>query len=409
MRLIRLSAGLLALSVALTACGDSTTVPTGGTSALSHDISSNDLGQALDTAPARIEVKVERGTLVAREVELKTADEMANEESVRGPVTAVSAADGSGTLTFDVGGLAVTFTSSARFRGDDDDISFDEFVTRIEEALAAGMSPTVRARRTPPAEPQAPDDATFEASDLRIDGSLRSVKLELNVDADNYAANDAPPPVAWLRVLGLEIEIRTTTEIGADDDRNEENEVRGLVASVDVDGGSITLEDGTIILVSDAGVFENEGGDDDGEHLGSLDAVSQALTDGLSVKCEAEGAVQSTNPLTLAAREVECEVRNAGEDEGDDDGERAGGMEFERAVQSVDVGAGLFVLSNGDTVQLTDTTVIASTGDLTSLQAVSDALAAGRPVKAQGRATVESAGPPATLVALFVKWEVDDD
>jgi len=115
--------------------------------------------------------------------------------------------------------------------------------------------------------------------------------------------------VARLRVLGLEIEIRTTTEIGADDDHHDENEVRGLVASVDVDGGSITLEDGTVILVSDAGVFDNEGGDDEGEHLGGLDAVSQALTDGLTVTCEAEGAVQSADPLTLAAREVECEVR----------------------------------------------------------------------------------------------------
>jgi len=235
------------------------------------------------------------------------------------------------------------------------------------------------------------------------------MKLELNVDADNYAANDTPPPVARLRVLGLEIEIRATTEIGADDDHHDENEVRGLVASVDVDGGSITLEDGTVILVSDAGVFDNEGGDDEGEHLGGLDAVSQALTDGLTVTCEAEGAVQSTDPLTLAAREVECEVRNAGDDEGDEDGERAGGMEFRRTVQSVDLDAGLFVLSNGDTVLLTDTTVIATTGDLTSLQAVSDALAAGKLVKAEGRATVESAGPPATLVALFVKWEVDDD
>jgi len=404
MRHLPLFVVLTATAAAALACSDATTGPA-ETSALSHEISSGELGQALATAPARVEIKLERGTLLAREVELKTSDEMTDEEYVRGQVTAVSASGGTGTLTFEIGDLAVTFTASARFREDDDsgDLTFDAFVTRIENALAAGIQPSVRAKRPPAAQPQAPDDATFAATDLRIRDRSESPKLELNVDADNFVANDAPPPEAWLHVLGLEIELRSTTEIEADDDDRDEAEVKGIVASVDVAGGSVTLASGTVILVTDATSFDDDGDHDgDDEHLTSLPAVQDALAAGQTVEAEAEGAEQSTNPLTILAHEVEFEI------EDDDDGAQGQGFEFESTVQSADVGAGVLVLGNGATVRLTDATVISGLGDLLTLQAVADAVAAGKLVRAEGRATVESAGPPATLVALTVKWEVDD-
>jgi hypothetical protein len=82
-----LFAVLTATVTAAVACSDATTGPA-DTSALSHEISTGELGQALDTAPARVEIQLERGTLVSREVELKTQDEMSDEESVRGQVTA---------------------------------------------------------------------------------------------------------------------------------------------------------------------------------------------------------------------------------------------------------------------------------------------------------------------------------
>ena len=403
MRHLPLFVVLTATAAAALACSDATTGPA-ETSALSHEISSGELGQALATAPARVEIKLERGTLLAREVELKTSDEMTDEEYVRGQVTAVSASGGTGTLTFEIGDLAVTFTASARFREDDDsgDLTFDAFVTRIENALAAGIQPSVRAKRPPAAQPQAPDDATFAATDLRIRDRSESPKLELNVDADNFVPNDAPPPEAWLHVLGREIEIRSTTEIEADDDDRDESEVEGMVAAVDVAAGRVTLENGTVILVTDASAFDDDGDDGDDEHLTSLPAVQDALAAGQTVEAEAEGAEQSTSPLTILAHEVEFEI------EDDDDGAQGQGFEFESTVQSADVGAGVLVLGNGATVRLTDATVISGLGDLLTLQAVADAVAAGKLVRAEGRATVESAGPPATLVALTVKWEVDD-
>jgi hypothetical protein len=333
---------------------------------------------------------------------------MTDEESVRGQVTAISAAGGTGTLTFEIGGLAVTFSSSARFRDDDrdGDLTFDEFVTRIQDALAAGQQPSVRAKRPPAAAPQAPDDATFAATDLRIRDRAESPKLELNVDADNFVANNAPPPDAWLRVLGLEIELRPSTEIEADDDDRDEAEVKGIVASVDLAAGSVTLVGGAVILVPDASAFDGGHDDGDDEHLTSLQAVQAALDAGQTVKAEAEGARQSDNPLTILAHEVEFEIDDGHDDE--DDGQPGQGDEFESAVRSADVGAGSFVLGNGTIVLLTDTTAISSLGDLLTLQAVADALAAGKIVRAEGRATVRSAGPPATLEALTVKWEVDD-
>lgn len=314
---------LAAAAAAVAACSDGTTGP-GGSAPLSHEISVDELGQALDTAPARIEVELRPGTLVAREIEIKTPDEMSDEESIRGPVTAVAASGGGGTLTYGLGGLEVTFSSSARFRdADGSDVTMDEFAAAVQDALAAGMEPSVRAKRRPGDEPQAPDDAAFEATDLRISDDADEPEIELNVDIDNFVPNDTPPPDAWLLVLGLEIEIRGDTEIEADDDRRDEGEVEGIVASVDVAGGTVTLTSGAVIIVSDDAIEQESGSDDD--HLRSLQAVADAVAAGLRVEAEAEGVVESTDPLTIRAREAEFEIEDHGDDHGhgggDDDGE----------------------------------------------------------------------------------------
>jgi hypothetical protein len=343
MQIIRPRMLALLAPLAALACGD--TISPDGPLALSHEISSDELGQALDTAPARVEIKLERGTLVAREVEVEAADEMSDEEQVRGLVTAVSGSGGTGSLTFEMGGLVVTFASTTRFRADDDDddgedddddgeddddsgvsdLAMEEFVGRIEAALAAGVQPTVVARRPAPADPQAPDDPSFEATDLRIRDRAGSPSLQLNVDADNFEPNDAPPPEAWLNVLGLSIEIASTTEIEADDDDRDEIEVEGTVASVDVAAGIVTLTSGAVILITDPAAFDDDEGDDDA-HLSSLQAVADALAAGLTVEAEAEGTVQSENPFTLLADEVEFEVEDDDDDDddGDDDGEDDG-------------------------------------------------------------------------------------
>jgi len=393
----------LPLGVALAAaCSDSPAGPGPGPApALSHTITVDELGQAIAAGPARVEVKLERGTLVAREVELKTSDEMTDEESVRGAVTAATASGGTGTVTFEIGGLVVGVSSATRFRGvDGANLTLDGFVAHVEAALAAGAQPFARAKRPAPGQPQAPGDPSFQADEVELRDVLESPKIEINVDADNFERNATPPPEAWLRILGLEIQIGAATQVREDDSQDDEGEVEGIVESVNLADGFVTLVGGAVIRIPDGTPFEQEGDDD--EHLASLAAVDQALRAGQTVKAEAEGAVQSTNPLTVVAREVEFEV----EDGGNAGGNQGETVEYQGFVQSA--GAGQFVLASGTTVKLTDQTVPDPLGDLFTLAAVSDALGAGRIVRAEGQAVVESSGPPAVLIAATVKWEVDN-
>lgn len=394
---------LLPLGVALAAaCSESPAGPRPGPApALSHTITVDELGQAIAAGPARVEVKLASGTLVAREVELKTSDELTDEESIRGAVTAAAATGGVGTLTFDIGGLVVGITSATRFRAADGaNLDIDGFVAHVEAALAAGAQPFARAKRAAPATPQGPGDASFDATEVELRDVLESPKIEINVDADNFERNAAPPPEAWLRILGLEIQIVAGSQVREDDSHEDEGEVEGIVESVNLTDRSVTLRGGATILIPDGTPFEQEGDDD--EHLASLAAVDQALQAGRTVKAEAEGAVQGTNPLTIVAREVEFEVEDAG-NAGGNQGET---VEYQGFVQSA--GAGQFVLASGTIVKLTDQTVPDPLGDLMTLQAVADALTAGKVVRAEGRAVVESSGPPPVLVAATVKWEVDN-
>ena len=83
-------------------------------------------------------------------------------------------------------------------------------------------------------------------------------------------------------------------------------------------------------------------------------------------------------------------------------------VEFEMSVSAADAAAGTITLSSGTLVRVTSATTISAEGDLFTLESVSAAVAAGRPVRAEGRATVESSGPPAILAATSLKVEVDD-
>src|SRR5438876_8044131 len=145
----------------------------------SRDGSISDLQNSLKTGTARVEVSIIRGGLVARRVEIEQAKEIAKPEEVRGQITAITWSSGQGTATLKVGGLQIAFDSSTSFHprlapshpegtaghGHHGKPTVADFVTRIQAQLAAGHHAGVTARRNPAAQPQAPDDASFTASE----------------------------------------------------------------------------------------------------------------------------------------------------------------------------------------------------------------------------------------------------
>ncbi len=312
-RLIPTFACLAAFSFCVTACGSKEPAGLGGQATdvqFSETMSSSEFEELLATGPSRVEIELVPGSLVAREVEVEGPDALTEKEEIESRITDVEVIGDEGTLTLELGGLQVGFTSATRFRAEEGrTLTFDEFVARVETALAAGDKPPVEANRDPPAEPQAPDDASFIATELKLDDEADEPKIEINVDSDNFTANVSPPPDGWLRVLGLMIELRVSegiTELEAElPDAAGEAEFEGIVQSVNLVENSFTLVGGAIVRIVEGTEIEEADEDDE---LGSLVAVAQALDAGLTVEAEAEGVVESTDPLAIIASEVEFEV-----------------------------------------------------------------------------------------------------
>src|SRR6266576_687807 len=274
-----------------TACDHASTDPGSSSIQFSRSISLPDAQGLLQTGPARVVVGVIPGTLVARRVEIETTDELARPEEIRSRISAISATADQGTVTLELGGLQVGFNASTQFRPDEGDsdehaalmsdgdgggTTLADFVARVQADLAAGRHPALKARRTPPAPPQAPGNASFLASELRLDQDNDHPRIGLNVTGANLVTSPTPPPDAMLKLLGLSIELR--------------------------------LSGGTIIHIVSGTEFEAKEGDDD-DHLASLADVQAALAAGRAVKAEGEGLVTGTNPRTLDAVKIEFEAK----------------------------------------------------------------------------------------------------
>ncbi|NNG16629.1 MAG: hypothetical protein HKM89_09120 [Gemmatimonadales bacterium] len=398
------SRSLLALGMAVVfaACsGDSVTGPGGGGGVLpqfSEQITLPEFEDAVVSGPVRVEIKLRNGSLVAREVEVKETEEQFDEEEIESRVTAI---DPAGSVTLSVaGGFIVEFNAGTDFEAEDgQDISMQDFITRIQDALALGQSPAVEAKRNPAATPQDPSDPTFIATELELDDEADEDEIEINVDGNNFALTVSPPPDAILTVLGLPIELDvsggvTELEAEVDDDRFEE-EFEGLVESVN--GSTFTLTDGTIVEIVIGTEVEEA---DDQDELGSLGEVAVAVANGLLVEAEGEGVVTGTNPRTITASEVEFEIE-------DDDDDLPGALEFEDRVTGVDVAGRTLTLASGTIVQVADDQLIDATGDLLTLSAADAAVQGQQNVRAEGDAELVDAGPPMVLNALDIKIEDD--
>ena len=399
----------LFLTLFATACDHSPSGPGSTAIQFSRTISLPDAQSLLLTGPTRVEVRVIPGTLVARRVELEESSEMTRPEQVRSRVTAVTSGADTATFTLEVGGIQIAANRSTMIRHGDRDgdmaqsaVTLADFVALVQADIAAGHNPTLTASRPAPSAPQALDDGKFLAADVRLDEANSHSVIKLDIAAANLVTNATPPPDGFLKLLGVSLELRLadgTTKLKQENPELEGvREFEGAVQSVDQTANTVTLKDGTVIRIVAGTEFDTREGNGD-DHLTSLAAVQDALTAGKTVKTEGRGLVDSSSPVTFDAIRIEFEV------EGGELPPPVMMVEFEAGVTSVDVAGSTFTLANGAVVTVTSETRIEAEGNLLTLQAASDAIAAQHTVRAEGHATITSAGPPPTLKALDVRFE----
>lgn len=392
------------LAVVVSACIDSQGVGPevfGDAVEFSTDIPAADLESVVGSAAARVEIELGEEGLVARMVEIKVVEAMAEPEEIHSRVASLSITDASSSITLELGDLVVGFNGETALRSSEGhELSLERFAGHINEALAAGIPVSIKASRLPADAPQAPDDAEFFASELRLQNDAAERALELNIDRDNLTRNDAPPPDGWITVLGLAIEIRESeglTEVKHAREDLEHIRFEGQVTSVNLDRHEFALGDGTIVKLIDITKIKFEDGDR--HRLPSLAAVAQALRAGKKVFSAGEGVVESERPLTIIAAHVVFEVEIRVED-------------FAGLVTSVSLDAHTVTLENGTIVRIDDRTRIRYEDGaghlLPSLTAVAEALAADKSVFAAGEGQVESAadGTP-QILAFHVIFEVE--
>jgi hypothetical protein len=281
-----------------------------GAAVFSAQASIGDLQHTLDSGAARVRIRLVRDSLVADRIVIERARKMSADEEVEGRVTAVATGPGADTLTLDVGGLKVVLDSATRLRGqhewgDDDEhgarSGLAEFTMRLTMALGAGRRPFVEARRKPAAAPQAPGDGSFTAATIRLDAADEAPELEVNVDSANFSTNGSPPPDGWITVLGLAIEIRSTTTIKADLPRaSGVMEFSDTVLSADVVAATVTLAGGTVLRIVVGSEIESA----HGVGIASLALVAADLAAGKTVLAHGRGLLVTAPPRTFDVIEV---------------------------------------------------------------------------------------------------------
>lgn len=303
-RFIPATAGLLATITLLAGCSTDGATGPSPTTQFSQVLTFSQFESTLTSGPRRVEIKLNAGGLVVREIDIEPDDA---EEKIVSEVTAIDPAQG--TVTLALGDFRVSYGAGTRFRTPSRSrVSRAEWEAAVQSALDAGQRPPIEARRNQPAAPQAPTDATFLAADLRIADQTDEPQLEVLVDDDNLETNASPPPLAILRVFGLPLEITSQTRLGRRTTGGPPSgavEFQASVTSVDVSGGTMTLAGGTVIRVGSGIAFDPTG------DLFTLQATADAVGAGKAVRAEGRGTVESSGPpATIAASEVKVEVDN---------------------------------------------------------------------------------------------------
>lgn len=397
LRRLRLLPAALLLGAACTDSGitapQDDRLPATEGSVFSESITLPQLQAAVTSGAVRVQVKLRsaEAPLVAKEIEREGAEDLLEEEKLESRATAV----GTASVTLELGGLQVGFGAGTRFRAEGGDtLTQQEFAARVTAALAAGTRPGIEAKRAAPAAPQAPGDATFVASVIELDDEAGEPKLEMNADADNLVVNAADAS-AVLTLLGLPIRI-SVSETQIEKTRPEKKakaKFEGLVRTVDLTAGTLTLVDGRVIRVVSSTEIEAGKG-----RLASLAEAAAALTAHKIVEAEGRGIAEGGTPATLLAAELKLKVQHEAENVPES-------HHLKGAVASVDTVARTVTLAGGQVLRLVQGTHWQQSHELSSLGAVAAALLAKQAVSLDAKVVLEAAGPPPSYVALKVKFK----
>lgn len=326
------------LGTALTAaCGDAS--GPGAGPQFSRQITFDEFQQNVAAGAVRVEVELLPLTLtgppVAEEVEIQEPEDLSDDEelesrAVRFESLEVTESVCRGTLVlapdfrvqFDGETTEFDGGDHREFWGEDHQLTCTDFVTRVQAALDAGRAPVVEAERDAPAEPQAPDDPTFVATELELEGEHRSEapELEINVDGDNLldcsTLESAPDGcIGVLKVLTVAIAlVEGVTEFESElPTAGEKVDFEGEVTAVERMGescvlGSVTLDDAvTVRLVAGTEIKDDS---HDGEQLSDLCEVEEALNSGAVIEAEGEGLVEDSDQRVIIASEVEFQAED---------------------------------------------------------------------------------------------------
>ena len=364
---------------------------------LHEEITVTEFQSQLGTRPVRVEITVDPERPLARRIEVQSVGALTEEEEITSKVVGLDFDDVGGHLTLALGDLRVGFSGETRFElASGEGVSIDAFVAGVAVALAEGFEPPIQAERRPGDAVQDPDDPRFDADRIRLLFEQHRPQIEITIDADNLRRNDAPPPDGWITVLGLALEIRVSeglTEIAKERPEIEKREFEGVVSAVNLEVGSFTLEDGTIVYVVNESDFQHG---DAMPRFERLEIVAQAIEAGLTVVAHGVGAVRSDDPLVLVALKLRFTVRSHDL------------IEFRGTVASVSVEDLAFKMKDGTLVRLLDITHVGGEGGdpETALRRVLAALEEGKEVHVHG-AGVEVGEEPREIVALKLEFAAE--
>ena len=288
--------GLTLATTLLSACGSEGSADV-STATSRQALTAEELGNTLNQGAQRVEIRLVPGTLIVEEIDVYGPASV-DEEYIESPVEALADNGSSLELTLTLGGLVISVdTAAARFR------TLSNSNATSADFVGEAQSGNVRLRRAAIMPSQDPADATFGVIDARIRTDSRE-KIELNVDADNFAGLGTES--SSVTVLGLTLTIDASTGLfssegmdhpedddssddddngddgdnGANDDNGAVDQFSATVLMADPTAGTLELASGEIVQITTATTVDPEG------DLFSVAEAAAELADGFIVTAE---------------------------------------------------------------------------------------------------------------------------